>query len=96
MSLGKPNSGNGSERRRVLVVGLDAATWDLVLPWVEAGMLPTMQRLIREGVRAPLRSTLPALTPPGLDVRRDRAESRASTTSSTSTAAGPAACSPRR
>jgi predicted AlkP superfamily phosphohydrolase/phosphomutase len=50
---------------RVLVVGLDAATFDLVLPWVGSGELPTMRRLIAEGVRAPLRSTLPALTPPG-------------------------------
>jgi len=63
--------GNGSgadtprERRRVLVVGLDAATWDLIMPWVDAGTLPTLQRLIRDGVHAPLRSTLPALTPPG-------------------------------
>jgi predicted AlkP superfamily phosphohydrolase/phosphomutase len=57
--------GNGSARRRVLVVGLDAATFDLVLPWAESGVLPTIGRLIREGVRAPLRSTLPALTPPG-------------------------------
>jgi predicted AlkP superfamily phosphohydrolase/phosphomutase len=52
-------------RHRVLVVGLDAATFDLVLPWVESGELPTIRRLIGEGVRAPLRSTLPALTPPG-------------------------------
>jgi predicted AlkP superfamily phosphohydrolase/phosphomutase len=49
----------------VLVVGLDAATWDLVMPWAQAGVLPTLQRLLREGVHAPLRSTLPALTPPG-------------------------------
>jgi predicted AlkP superfamily phosphohydrolase/phosphomutase len=47
------------------VVGLDAATFDLVLPWAEAGVLPTTARLLREGVHAPLRSTLPALTPPG-------------------------------
>jgi predicted AlkP superfamily phosphohydrolase/phosphomutase len=53
-----------SERRRVFVVGLDAATFDLVGPWVEAGLLPTVARLLREGARAPLRSTLPALTPP--------------------------------
>ena len=53
------------ERRRVLVVGLDAATWDLIMPWVDAGALPTLQRLIRDGVHARLRSTLPALTPPG-------------------------------
>ncbi len=59
------SAGNGTERRRVLVVGLDAATFDLVLPWAEAGVLPTIGRLLREGVRAPLRSTLPALTPPG-------------------------------
>jgi predicted AlkP superfamily phosphohydrolase/phosphomutase len=66
------SSGNGTSgapgtraRRRVLVVGLDAATWDLVMPWAEAGVLPTLQRLLREGVHAPLRSTLPALTPPG-------------------------------
>ncbi len=52
-------------RRRVFVVGFDAATFDLVLPWIEAGHLPTLARLIREGVRTPLRSTLPALTPPG-------------------------------
>jgi len=51
--------------RRVFVVGWDAATFDLILPWAEAGLLPTMRRLMAEGVRAPLRSTLPALTPPG-------------------------------
>jgi predicted AlkP superfamily phosphohydrolase/phosphomutase len=52
-------------RRRVFVVGLDAATFDLVLPWAEAGVLPTLARLLREGAWARLRSTLPALTPPG-------------------------------
>jgi predicted AlkP superfamily phosphohydrolase/phosphomutase len=49
----------------VLVVGLDAATFDLVLPWARSGALPTIGRLLREGAYAPLRSTLPALTPPG-------------------------------
>ncbi|HJW70882.1 MAG TPA: alkaline phosphatase family protein [Candidatus Binatia bacterium] len=56
---------NGTPRRRVLVVGLDAATFDLVLPWAQSGTLPTIGRLLREGAHAPLRSTLPALTPPG-------------------------------
>ncbi len=54
-----------ASRRRVFVVGLDAATFDLILPWVAAGHLPTLGRLLAEGVHAPLRSTLPALTPPG-------------------------------
>jgi predicted AlkP superfamily phosphohydrolase/phosphomutase len=66
MSGGNGSNGSRSEARpRVLVVGLDAATWDLVLPWAEAGVLPTLGRLLKEGVHAPLRSTLPALTPPG-------------------------------
>jgi len=52
-------------RQRVFVVGLDAATWDLLMPWVDGGALPTLRRLIDGGVWAPLRSTLPALTPPG-------------------------------
>lgn len=59
------SNGQGTGRRRVFVVGLDAATWDLILPWAAAGVLPTIARLLREGVHAPLRSTLPALTPPG-------------------------------
>ena len=64
------SAGNGqrkrSERRRVLVVGLDAATWRSRAP-VGRGRRPAdaSARSIREGVRAPLRSTLPALTPPG-------------------------------
>ena len=62
---GVDGNGSGAPRRRVFVVGLDAATFDLILPWVEAGVLPTLKRLMDEGARAPLRSTLPALTPPG-------------------------------
>ena len=40
MSLGNPSSGNGSDRRRVLVVGLDAATWD----WSCRGRRPAFCR----------------------------------------------------
>jgi predicted AlkP superfamily phosphohydrolase/phosphomutase len=66
MSGSNGNGTNGTRpRRRVLVVGLDAATWDLVMPWARSGVLPTLERLLRDGVHAPLRSTLPALTPPG-------------------------------
>lgn len=65
MSSGNGNGDGRARGPKVLVVGLDAATFDLILPWVEAGVLPTLGRLIREGVHAPLRSTLPALTPPG-------------------------------
>ncbi len=58
------NARTTAPRRRVFVVGIDAATFDLVRPWADAGTLPTVSRLLRDGAWAPLRSTLPALTPP--------------------------------
>jgi predicted AlkP superfamily phosphohydrolase/phosphomutase len=52
---------------RLLVLGLDGATFDLLLPWAEQGHLPTFARLLREGSWGPLRSvpnmnTAPAWT----------------------------------
>ncbi len=49
--------------RSVLVVGLDGGTFRLLGPWLEEGKLPCLSRLYREGVRGPLESTAPALSP---------------------------------
>jgi len=43
---------------RVLVIGIDGATFDLIDRWIEQGRLPNLSRLIRDGVRGPLRSTV--------------------------------------
>src|SRR4030042_5265280 len=51
-------------RRKVLVVGMDGATLDLIEPWANDGILPTLKRLMDEGVRGPLRSTIPPITGP--------------------------------
>ena len=51
--------------RRLLVAGLDGATWDLIGPWADQGQLPLFQKLRREGAHGPLRSVTPNLTPPG-------------------------------
>jgi predicted AlkP superfamily phosphohydrolase/phosphomutase len=48
---------------RVLVIGLDGGTFSIVDPLIEAGRLPNLKRLIDSGVRAPLLSTRPPLTP---------------------------------
>lgn len=53
-----------TERKRVLIVGLDGATWDLAGPWADQGLLPTMRQLRREGAWGDLQSTIPALSPP--------------------------------
>jgi predicted AlkP superfamily phosphohydrolase/phosphomutase len=49
---------------KLLVVGIDGGTMDLVRPWVEEGKLPTIGRLIREGTSGELESIIPPLTGP--------------------------------
>jgi predicted AlkP superfamily phosphohydrolase/phosphomutase len=51
--------------RKLLIVGLDGATWDIVKPWADSGELPLFNRLMAEGSWGPLRSVTPNLTPPG-------------------------------
>ncbi|WP_134670600.1 alkaline phosphatase family protein [Halorussus marinus] len=48
----------------VYVVGLDGADWSLLRPWAEAGHLPTVARILDEGVAGDLQSTLPPVTFP--------------------------------
>jgi predicted AlkP superfamily phosphohydrolase/phosphomutase len=47
---------------KVLVIGLDGATFDLLGPWIEAGELPNLGRLMREGAWGKLRTTLPPIS----------------------------------
>lgn len=47
----------------ILVIGLDGATFDLIVPWAEEGVLPTFARLLDEGAWGPLRSTIPPMSP---------------------------------
>jgi predicted AlkP superfamily phosphohydrolase/phosphomutase len=49
---------------RVLVIGLDGATWTNLAPLAERGFLPTLQRLMQTGTWGDLLSTVPPLTPP--------------------------------
>jgi predicted AlkP superfamily phosphohydrolase/phosphomutase len=50
-------------RPSLAVVGLDAATFDIIDPLVEAGQLPNLGKLMSRGARGPLRSTTHPLTP---------------------------------
>ncbi len=49
---------------KVIVIGIDGGTLDLVLPWVNEGKLPNMGRLIDEGTHGNLESIIPPLTGP--------------------------------
>ena len=49
---------------RVLIIGLDGATWDVLDPWMSDGTLPNLARLRQGGSWGALRSTLPPITAP--------------------------------
>lgn len=51
-------------RRRLFVIGLDAATLDLMAPWMEEGLLPHLKQLKEQGACGELRSSTPPLSPP--------------------------------
>ncbi len=50
--------------RKVFVIGLDGATWDIILPLAQKGELPCFKRLLDGGSHGILNSTLPCVTPP--------------------------------
>jgi predicted AlkP superfamily phosphohydrolase/phosphomutase len=49
---------------RTLLIGLDGATWTILDPYMQRGVMPFLRELTERGTRAPLRSIVPALTPP--------------------------------
>jgi len=49
---------------RCVLLGLDGATYDLLDPWMEAGILPHLKGLLARGAKGVLRSTDPPTTPP--------------------------------
>jgi predicted AlkP superfamily phosphohydrolase/phosphomutase len=49
---------------KVLVIGLDGGTWDLILPAIEEGSLPCLSSLLAEGAWGILDSTIPPATFP--------------------------------
>jgi hypothetical protein len=53
-----------STSRRVLVIGLDGATFRLLKPFAESGLMPELGELMASGCHGELRSTFPPLTPP--------------------------------
>ncbi len=49
---------------KLLIIGLDGATFDLIKPWAAEGKLPTLAKLMHDGVTGDLESTLPPVTSP--------------------------------
>lgn len=51
------------KKPKVIVVGLDGATWDLIKPWAEEGKLSTFRKIMEKGAWGILKSTVPPLSP---------------------------------
>ncbi|MBN1423081.1 alkaline phosphatase family protein [Candidatus Fermentibacteria bacterium] len=49
---------------KCILLGLDGATYDLLDPWMEEGILPHLKSLLSRGAKGVLRSTDPPTTPP--------------------------------
>jgi hypothetical protein len=48
---------------KVALIGVDAASWNFLLPWINQGELPHLQRLMQEGTWGVLRSRHPTRSP---------------------------------
>lgn len=54
------------DTEKVLLIGLDGATWKLLKPWIDEGHLPNLARLCKGGSTGTLLSTIPSMTCPAL------------------------------
>lgn len=50
--------------KKLVVIGLDGATWKLLKPLMDEGVMPNLKRIVEGGVQRRLESTMPAMTGP--------------------------------
>ena len=54
---------DASSKRKVLLIGWDAADWEVITPLLEEGLMPALEGLINRGVMANLATLQPILSP---------------------------------
>ncbi len=47
---------------KLLIIGLDGATWDVLMPLIKDKKLPTLEKLVKNGSYGVLESTIPPVT----------------------------------
>jgi len=64
VEVSKPSNESGAEgRRRVLIIGLDGVTWDVLGPLMAEGHMPRLAGVVADGASGVLHSTVPPITP---------------------------------
>ncbi len=53
-----------AQNSRVVVIGLDGGTLDIIKPWADAGLLPNFRSIMQSGVHGELQTIFPPVTPP--------------------------------
>jgi predicted AlkP superfamily phosphohydrolase/phosphomutase len=56
-------SSNPLRPKRVMIIGLDGATWRVLRPWIDEGKLPTLANLVKRGTYGALQSVIPPVSP---------------------------------
>lgn len=56
-------SSTSEKKRKVLLIGWDAADWKIINPMLDAGKMPVLQSMIEEGVMGKLATLTPVLSP---------------------------------
>ncbi|MDD5044236.1 MAG: alkaline phosphatase family protein, partial [Candidatus Omnitrophica bacterium] len=51
-------------KNKVFILGLDGGTWKILDPLLQKGLMPNLKKMVEEGTKGTLRSTVPPLTPP--------------------------------
>lgn len=52
------------KKKKLMIIGLDGATWKILRPLVDAGKLPNIRKIMNGGVYGYLQSTFPPVTTP--------------------------------
>ncbi len=53
-----------ANKNKTFILGIDGATFDIILPLIERGKLPNMAKIIKNGASGSLKSTIPSLSAP--------------------------------
>jgi len=56
--------GRAAPSGRVFVLGLDGATFDLIMPWIQDGSLPNLKAYLERSAWGTLESVVPPMSPP--------------------------------
>lgn len=49
-------------KNNLIIIGLDGCTWDILIPMVKNGYMPSLKKLVDQGVYGQLKSTIPPVT----------------------------------